>query len=327
MSLTEKNKKGLWYYIHKKRKEGRPMRKKGEKGAPTPDQMARAKGESVSVDELSMSARDIKKSGLRKTTDTDKLKKELEQLKKLLKQKKISVETFMSRRPGNQMSDLYKLYTLAIKAMPGSQKQKELKKRIAALRKELKLDEKVEYVEYKFKNRNDAMKAKAYFDGIQLMNFDVNDDGASQGKLAVDANSKDMTKYHKEVMKKFRPKVMTQEKLDEKLGKDADAGDYIDDFKKSDAPQFKGKSDKKKKDMAIAAYLDAKEKGKVKEDVPANNTGSIPNPADTVMGPKKKKSHTLTIHDKRYKKSLMGQSQPVLLKRFRDYYDAKGIGG
>ena len=36
-------------------------------------------------------------------------------------------------------------------------------------------------------------------------------------------------------------------KLDEKLGKNADAGDYIDDFKKSDAPQFKGKSDKKKK--------------------------------------------------------------------------------
>ena len=48
--------------------------------------------------------------------------------------------------------------------------------------------------------------------------------------------------------------------LDEKLGKNADAGDYIDDFMKSDAPQFKGKSDKKKKDMAIAAYLDAKDK-------------------------------------------------------------------
>ena len=50
------------------------------------------------------------------------------------------------------------------------------------------------------------------------------------------------------------------EELEEKLGKNADAGDYIDDFKKSDAPQFKGKSDKKKKDMAIAAYLDAKDK-------------------------------------------------------------------
>ena len=52
--------------------------------------------------------------------------------------------------------------------------------------------------------------------------------------------------------------------LEEKLGKDADAGDYIDDFKKSDAPQFKGKSDKKKKDMAIAAYLDAKDKNESK---------------------------------------------------------------
>lgn len=32
--LEEKN-KGLWYNIHKKRKEGRPMRKPGSKGAPT----------------------------------------------------------------------------------------------------------------------------------------------------------------------------------------------------------------------------------------------------------------------------------------------------
>ena len=54
--------------------------------------------------------------------------------------------------------------------------------------------------------------------------------------------------------------IKEEVELEEKLGKDADAGDYIDDFKKSDAPQFKGKSDKKKKDMAIAAYLDAKDK-------------------------------------------------------------------
>ena len=48
--------------------------------------------------------------------------------------------------------------------------------------------------------------------------------------------------------------------MSEKLSKDADAGDYIDDFRKSDAPQFKGKSDKKIRDMAIAAYLSNKEK-------------------------------------------------------------------
>ena len=44
------------------------------------------------------------------------------------------------------------------------------------------------------------------------------------------------------------------------LGKNADAGDYVDDFKKSKAPQFKGKSDKKKRQMAIAAFLDARKK-------------------------------------------------------------------
>jgi len=45
----------------------------------------------------------------------------------------------------------------------------------------------------------------------------------------------------------------------EKLPAGADMGDYIDDFKKSDAPQFKGKSKDKRKDMAIAAYLDKNE--------------------------------------------------------------------
>ena len=46
------------------------------------------------------------------------------------------------------------------------------------------------------------------------------------------------------------------------LGKNADAGDYIDDFRKSKAPQFNGKSDKKKRQMAIAAFLDARRKKK-----------------------------------------------------------------
>ena len=41
----------------------------------------------------------------------------------------------------------------------------------------------------------------------------------------------------------------------EKLTKTAKVGDFVDDFQKSDAKQFKGKSDKKKKEMAVAAYL------------------------------------------------------------------------
>jgi hypothetical protein len=50
-----------------------------------------------------------------------------------------------------------------------------------------------------------------------------------------------------------------KDKLIEKLDpRKHDAGDYIKDFQKSDAPQFKGKSKEKRKEMAIAAYLDAR---------------------------------------------------------------------
>jgi hypothetical protein len=44
----------------------------------------------------------------------------------------------------------------------------------------------------------------------------------------------------------------------EKLKVSDGMGAWIDDFKKSDAPQFKGKNEKEKRDMAIAAYLSAK---------------------------------------------------------------------
>ena len=51
-------------------------------------------------------------------------------------------------------------------------------------------------------------------------------------------------------------------KIYEKLKPSDGAGAYIDDFRKSDAPQFKGKSDKKIQKMAVAAYLDDKDKAK-----------------------------------------------------------------
>ena len=49
-------------------------------------------------------------------------------------------------------------------------------------------------------------------------------------------------------------------KVDEKLNiKKADMGEVIDDFYDSDAPQFKGKSKEKRRQMAIAAKLQADE--------------------------------------------------------------------
>ena len=41
----------------------------------------------------------------------------------------------------------------------------------------------------------------------------------------------------------------------EKLTKKSEVGDFVDDFTKSKAKQFRGKSKKKKKEMAVAAYL------------------------------------------------------------------------
>ena len=100
------------------------------------------------------------------------------------------------------------------------------------------IDEKVEYVEYKFKNKNDAMKAKKMLDAVQLMGFDINDDNISNGELAVDAGKKDMTKYHKDVMKQFKPKVMAQEKLDP-VGKED--GDIDNDGDKDASDKYLAK--------------------------------------------------------------------------------------
>lgn len=68
-----------------------------------------------------------------------------------------------------------------------------------------------------------------------------------------------------EVIAAMNPAIITQIAqqmsglvMGEDLDKNADAGDYIDDFRKSDAPQFKGKSDAKIRKMAIAAFLKKK---------------------------------------------------------------------
>tara|TARA_Y100000592_G_scaffold100158_1_gene178896 strand:- start:3626 stop:4261 length:636 start_codon:yes stop_codon:yes gene_type:complete len=54
--------------------------------------------------------------------------------------------------------------------------------------------------------------------------------------------------------------LVPSQEMEEKLKPSDGAGAYVDDFRKSDAPQFKGKSKKKKQQMAIAAYLDDKDK-------------------------------------------------------------------
>jgi hypothetical protein len=62
-------------------------------------------------------------------------------------------------------------------------------------------------------------------------------------------------------------------KLREKLGKNSDVGDYIDDFRKSDAKQFQGKSKKKRDQMAKAAFLSKEEQALEEIDNLMNETG------------------------------------------------------
>ena len=58
---------------------------------------------------------------------------------------------------------------------------------------------------------------------------------------------------------KTRLMEIIKEEIKEVLNPEDGAGKYIEDFKKSEAPQFKGKSAKKKKEMAVAAYMQDKE--------------------------------------------------------------------
>ena len=186
------------------------MKKKGNKMVPncvpknedneavSPAQQAaiaiskKERGEKPKVDELSMSRKDITKSGINPTVTkgADKIKKDLEKLRQGLKKRPLKAGAMKRMSTGDGMD--------TFKKKPPEKTNEEV-------------NEKVSYVAYKFKNDRDRKNAKKYFDGIQLMSFDVNDDDVRGGKLMVDAGKKDMTKYHKEVMKKFRPKVMTQE--------------------------------------------------------------------------------------------------------------------
>lgn len=69
-------------------------------------------------------------------------------------------------------------------------------------------------------------------------------------------------------MKRFSKFIQESIELDEKLKASDDMGDWVKDFQDSDAPQFKGKSQKKRQQMAVAAKLDAeREAGMRKEEV------------------------------------------------------------
>jgi len=96
----------LWANIHKKRQRikqgsGERMRKKGEKGAPTPAQMKRAKGEGVEEDAPTTSTAGV--SSLDKGLSHKKIKDDEKKAKKARKQMIVGESVKMSRFAGKDV--------------------------------------------------------------------------------------------------------------------------------------------------------------------------------------------------------------------------------
>ena len=108
---------------------------------------------------------------------------------------------------------------------------------------------------------------KDYDDDILEELFYMAQENEDVQRLAEDLESGKMLSF----------KAYLEEKIDMKS---ASMGDVIDDFQKSDAPQFKGKSKEKRRQMAIAAKMQSEEMGVTGGAVAGLgiNNPNIPNP-------------------------------------------------
>ena len=79
------------------------------------------------------------------------------------------------------------------------------------------LEEKVEYIEYKFRNSKQAVEVVRFVQAMNTgvpRNLDINDDQENKGIIVFDAGREDFTKIHKMIVKKFRPQILAVENLD-----------------------------------------------------------------------------------------------------------------
>jgi len=127
-------------------------------------------------------------------------------------------------------------------------------------------------------------------------------------------------------MKTSELKEIIRRMVTEKLKPSMGAGEYVKDFAKSKAPQFKGADKEKRRKMAVAAFLSAKGKKKLKEEndtIPSEqeiadlvyNIGAIANKINNKIDP--------TIDDDEIRQSLQAAEAELyhvlsLIERKRD---------
>jgi len=99
-----------------------------------------------------------------------------------------------------------------------------------------------------YKLRKDGRKVKAH-----RIIFNKGEDDGKKGISEMKKSYKDFVIEHTAELTEEQKNEIVAE-LQEVLGKNAEAGDWISDFVHSDNPKFAGKSKEKRKQMALAAY-------------------------------------------------------------------------
>ena len=125
--------------------------------------------------------------------------------------------------------------------------------------------------------------AEDYLDAVAgYLQSQEDEQGQAPVTMAVALNEKKATYCgrcgHTHVKGTPCPRPFKEGVVGEKLGSNTKPETYIKDFSKSKAPQFKGKSAEKKRQMAIAAYMSNKNEGLDavgKEDDDINNDGKV----------------------------------------------------
>ena len=91
---------------------------------------------------------------------------------------------------------------------------------IKPMKEETELEEKVEYIEYKFRNSKQAVDAVRFVQAMNTgvpRNLDINSDQENKGIIVFDAGKDDFTKVHKMIVQRFRPQILTVENKEKDL--------------------------------------------------------------------------------------------------------------
>ena len=116
--------------------------------------------------------------------------------------------------------------------------------------------------EDKFRHKKDERKFKEE-DMMNEITSPTSWDGNEQTQQELNEKGNVISKMKKDtykIVKEGRKEGLSESAIREKLTKSSSVEDHVEDFKDSDAPQFKGKSLKKIKQMALASFLSKQKK-------------------------------------------------------------------